>query len=120
MNIATKTVDILTSTAGAFSQEFIAPGEFLFHVILSSGGTLSSAADLSITDTRTGMVLLSAANFGGTSRKDYTPRRFVNNAADAVASTSVYDYQALTGSITVSLTGATAANQEGTLYLVCG
>ena len=50
MNIRARTVNITTSTAGAFSGTFDAAGPLLLHVVYGAGSNLSSAADLSITD----------------------------------------------------------------------
>lgn len=118
MDVRTSKVTISTSTAGAFTQSVPAGGARLLHAVYQ--GALTAASDLLITDALTGMTLLSAANFGSTLKKTWTPRRLINNAANGTESTSVFDTQAVNQSVTVAISGSTAGVATGTLYLVFG
>lgn len=120
MDVRSVVVNITTSTEGAFSKNIRVPGPLFLHAVYAADANLSSAADLSIVDAYTNMPLLSVSNFGGTAQANYTPRRLINDADTGTESTSVYDYQAVNQTITVSVSGATAANQTGTLYLTFG
>ena len=120
MNIRTQTVDIVTSSLNAFSKTYQALGPLLLQVVYAVDSDISSAADLTITDDVTGMILLSAANFGSTAGFTKLPRRLIHDAADGTESTGTYDYQAVNPQVTVAVANATAQGQTGTLYLVYG
>lgn len=120
MDVRSQTVTITTDTTAQFSQSVSAPGPLLLHVTLDADSDIGGAADLAITDSYTGMNLLTAANFSSTALKSWTPRTLVHNSADAVQSTGSYDYQAVNQTVTVAVTGATADGQTGTLHLTFG
>jgi len=124
MEIRTERVVVTTSASGAFTGASDASGPLLMHIVYAAdaaGAALSGAADLSVTDTLTGMPLFLTSNFGSSDQKVYTPRRFVNDSATGVESTTVMDYQAVNPSgLTISITGATAASQTATLWMVFG
>jgi hypothetical protein len=120
MDVRHKTVGITTSTAGAFTQTFDTAGPLLLQIVYVPGSNISGGADLTVTDTQTGSVIFSDANFGATVGYTKLPRRLISNAVGAVDSTSLYDYQAVTRQTTLAVANATAAGQLGTFHLVYG
>lgn len=120
MDVRHATIQITTDSTAGFSRTISAPGPLFLHAVLEAGSNINANADLTITDANTTMPLLVSSNFGSTSIVTWTPRRLINNAADGVESTAnVFDYQAITQRMTVSIS-STADGETGTLHIVCG
>jgi hypothetical protein len=84
------------------------------------GGGLASGADLTVADAVTGMTLLTVTNMASTAATtQWLPRRLINNAATGVASTGVFDYQAVNRQTTVTIASG-GTSKTATLHLVYG
>jgi len=120
MDVRVRTINITTSSlTGDYSTTVDTVGPILLQVVYEAGANIGSAADLAITDTITGMSLLTMTNFGTTAGFTRLPRRLICNTS-GVESTATYDYQVVNREITVAVTSSYTAAQTGTLHLVFG
>lgn len=117
MQVRTTTISIATDASGDFvSDNIIPPGGIFLQARYIAGDLSATTSDLTITENETGFTLLSIANFNGTADFIKLPRRLICNAADGADSTTVFDYQAVEGKITVTIAQG-GANATGTLVL---
>lgn len=120
MNITQRTVLVTTSAGGAYSADIFPEKGILMRISYKPDGStpLDTGADLTITESNSGIVVYTQANIG-TAAFTKLPRAPICSIADGVNSTSVFDYVPIADKLTLTIASG-GATKSGTFYLVFG
>lgn len=119
MRIAVHTINVTTDASGDYESDPIPVDGFLMRLSYKpSGSPLDTGADVTLTETLTGLTIYSQANIG-TSAFTKLPRKFIANAADGADSATIFDLIPINDKVTLTI--ASGGNAlTGTFYMVIG
>ncbi len=117
MTIQVLQANVVTDGSGDFTITLPCGGGEVMQVryVVDGSTPLATGADLTITETTTGLNVLTMANIG-TSSFTRVPRKFVANPADGVESTTNIDRLAVHRSLTFTIAQG-GATTIGTFYV---
>lgn len=118
MKIIVKTISVVTNSSGAVSSDPFPVSGFLMRISYKPDGAnpLATGADLTLTETNTGLTIYTQADIGVTAFTKL-PRKPISSTVDGVDSTTIYDYVPVTDRMTLTI--AQGGNtKSGTFYVV--
>lgn len=120
MNIVQRSFSVVTSAGGAYSSDAILVKGILLRISYKPDATtpLDTGADLTITETATGLTIYTQANIGTTAFTKL-PRRLIASTADGADSTTLFDYLPICDKLTVTIAQG-GATKSGTIFLMIG